>query len=71
MTQQQMDEMNKRGDKAMGFDHLKTTHHFLLATNGLGGVRVTSKTITLNLIDTFAPEDLYGRLNSPKSLKLA
>jgi hypothetical protein len=34
MTHQHMDEMNKRGDKAMGFDHLKTTHHFLLATDG-------------------------------------
>jgi hypothetical protein len=39
MTQQQMEEMNKRGDKAMGFDHLKTTHHFLLATNG-GSIQV-------------------------------
>jgi len=29
-----MDAMNKRGDKAMGFDYLKTTHHFLLANNG-------------------------------------
>jgi len=34
MTQQQMDEMNKRGDRAMGFDHLKTTHHFTLANDG-------------------------------------
>jgi hypothetical protein len=39
MTQQQMDEMNRRGDKAMGFDHLKTTHHFLLANNG-GSIKV-------------------------------
>ena len=34
MTQQHIDEMNKRGDKAMGFDHLKATHHFLLASDG-------------------------------------
>jgi hypothetical protein len=34
MSQHQMDEMNKRGDKHMGFDHLKTTHHFLLANDG-------------------------------------
>ena len=34
MTHQLMDEMNKRGDKAMGFDHTKTTHHFLLANAG-------------------------------------
>src|ERR1700730_6896432 len=39
MAQQQMDEMNKRGDKAMGFDHLKTTHHFLLANDG-GSIQV-------------------------------
>lgn len=39
MTQQQMDEMNKRGDKAMGFDHLKTTHHFLLANKG-GSIQI-------------------------------
>ena len=34
MTQKQMDEMNMRGDKHMGFDHLKTTHHFLLKSDG-------------------------------------
>jgi hypothetical protein len=33
-TQQKMDEMNKRGDRAMGFDHLKTTHHFILTSDG-------------------------------------
>ena len=26
--------MNERADKVMGFDHLKTTHHFLLKTDG-------------------------------------
>jgi hypothetical protein len=31
-----MGEMNKRGDRVMGFDHDKTTHHFrLLADGGL------------------------------------
>ena len=39
MTQKQMDEMNMRGDKHMGFDHLKTTHHFLLAIDG-GAIQV-------------------------------
>ena len=39
MTQHQMDETNKRGDKHMGFDHKKTTHHFLLARDG-GTIRV-------------------------------
>ena len=29
-----MEAMNERGDKVMGFDHLKTTHHFLLKTDG-------------------------------------
>jgi len=42
MTQQQMDELNKRGDKAMGFDHLKTTHHFRLAKDG-GSIEVEAK----------------------------
>ncbi len=28
------DEMNKRGDHVMGFDHLKTTHHFRLLEHG-------------------------------------
>ncbi|HYX28531.1 MAG TPA: hypothetical protein VE863_08185 [Pyrinomonadaceae bacterium] len=39
MTQKQMDEMNMRGDKHMGFDHLKTTHHFFLTNNG-GAIQV-------------------------------
>jgi hypothetical protein len=38
-TQKHMDEMNERGDKAMGFDHLKTTHHFILASDG-GSIKV-------------------------------
>jgi len=29
-----MESMNQRGDKVMGFDHTKTTHHFLLKQNG-------------------------------------
>ncbi len=44
MTQQQMDEMNKRGDQAMGFDHLKTTHHFLLASDG-GSIQVEANDV--------------------------
>ena len=39
MTQKQVDEMNMRGDNHMGFDHLKTTHHFLLAKDG-GAIQV-------------------------------
>jgi hypothetical protein len=44
MTQHDMDEMNKRGDKHMGFDHLRTTHHFLLAKNG-GAIQVEANDI--------------------------
>jgi hypothetical protein len=44
MTQHDMDEMNKRGDKHMGFDHMKTTHHFLLAKNG-GAIQVEANEI--------------------------
>ena len=29
-----MQGMSERGDKVMGFDHLKTTHHFLLKADG-------------------------------------
>src|SRR5947209_4049038 len=35
------EEMNKRGDQVMGFDHNKTTHHFRLLTNG-GAIEVTA-----------------------------
>ena len=39
MTQPRMEEMNKRGDQAMGFDHLKTTHHFIMARDG-GSIQI-------------------------------
>ncbi len=57
MTQKQMDEMNKRGDKHMGFDHLKTTHHFLLATNG-GAILVEAN----DAKDTKSREQIRGHL---------
>jgi hypothetical protein len=44
MSQHQMDDMNKRGDKHMGFDHLKTTHHFLLAKDG-GSIQVKANDV--------------------------
>ena len=34
-------QMNKRGDHVMGFDHTKTTHHFLLKEWG-GSIEVTA-----------------------------
>lgn len=39
MSQKQMEEMNMRGDKVMGFDHTKTTHHFLLKSDG-GAIQI-------------------------------
>lgn len=37
------DEMNKRGDKVMGFDQSKTTHHFRLRADG-GIIEITANT---------------------------
>jgi hypothetical protein len=57
MTQKQMDEMNKRGDKHMGFDHLKTTHHFLLANDG-GAIQVEAN----DAKDTESRDQIRGHL---------
>ena len=35
------DQVNKRGDHVMGFDHIKTTHHFLLQESG-GSIEITA-----------------------------
>src|ERR1044072_6704557 len=35
------EQMNQRGDHVMGFDHTKTTHHFLLQASG-GSIEVTA-----------------------------
>jgi hypothetical protein len=35
------EQMNQRGDHIMGFDHTKTTHHFLLQESG-GSIEVTA-----------------------------
>ena len=35
------EQMNKRGDHVMGFDHTKTTHHFLLKESG-GSIEITA-----------------------------
>jgi len=45
MNHEQMEDMNKRGDKAMGFDHLKTTHHFILLSDG-GSIKVEANDAT-------------------------
>ena len=57
MTQKQMDEMNKRGDKHMGFDHLKTTHHFVLAQDG-GAIQVEANAAD----DTESRDQIRGHL---------
>src|SRR5262245_8016591 len=39
------EEMNKRGDHVMGFDHTKTTHHFRLFANG-GSIEINANSVT-------------------------
>ena len=39
------EQMNKRGDHIMGFDHTKTTHHFLLQESG-GSIEITANSAT-------------------------
>jgi hypothetical protein len=56
-TQKQMDEMNMRGDKHMGFDHLKTTHHFLLGKDG-GAIHVEAN----DADDTASRDQIRGHL---------
>jgi hypothetical protein len=42
MHQKHMEEMNKRGDHAMGFDQARTIHHFTLLADG-GAIQVEAK----------------------------
>lgn len=56
-TQKQTDEMNMRGDKHMGFDHTKTTHHFLLARDG-GAIQVEAN----NAEDTKSRDQIRNHL---------
>lgn len=44
MTDLQDQKMNERGDHVMGFDHMKTTHHFRLAADG-GSIEVTANSL--------------------------
>jgi len=41
MANMNMEEINKRGDHVMGFDHMKTTHHFRLLQDG-GAIEITA-----------------------------
>lgn len=43
MSGMSTDEMNQRGDRVMGFDHNKTTHHFRLFPDG-GAIEVAANT---------------------------
>jgi hypothetical protein len=40
-SSQPMQDVDHRGDRAMGFDHTKTTHHFFLSSSG-GAIQVTA-----------------------------
>src|SRR5262249_12033920 len=40
-SHQHTQEVQRRGDQAMGFDHTRTTHHFLLSSSG-GAIQVTA-----------------------------
>src|SRR5262245_6644523 len=51
------EEMNKRGDHVMGFDHTKTTHHFRLFANG-GSIEITANTVS----DTESREQIQMHL---------
>jgi hypothetical protein len=57
MTPKQMEEMNRRGNEAMGFDQLKTTHHFLLARDG-GSIQVEAN----NAKDTASRDQIRQHL---------
>ena len=41
MSGMSTDEMNERGDRVMGFDHTRTTHHFRLLPEG-GAIEITA-----------------------------
>jgi len=44
---QHTQEMNRHGDMAMGFSHLKTTHHFRLSASG-GSIQVQTNDVNDN-----------------------
>ena len=51
------EEMNKRGDHVMGFDHTKTTHHFRLLSDG-GAIEITANSPK----DTDSRDQIRGHL---------
>ena len=55
---EKMDEMNKRGNEVMGFDHLKTTHHFRLTSDG-GVIQVEANDVN----DTTSRDEIRMHLS--------
>ena len=53
-----MDGMNKRGNKVMGFDQMKTTHHFRLTNDG-GAIEVEANDIN----DTASRDEIRMHLS--------
>ena len=51
------EQMNKRGDHVMGFDHMKTTHHFRLTSDG-GVIQVEAN----DLNDTTSRDEIRMHL---------
>ena len=43
-------DVDTRGDKAMGFSHEKSTHHFELSSDG-GTIEVTTNTIHRKIVE--------------------
>jgi len=52
------EEMNKRGDKVMAFEHSKTTHHFILSRDG-GAIEVNANAAK----DTASRDDIRSHLS--------
>lgn len=57
MSSMNQEEMNKRGDKVMGFDHTKTTHHFILSRDG-GAIEVRANSPS----DTASRDEIRSHL---------
>jgi hypothetical protein len=57
MMKEHTTAVNERGDKAMGFSHEKTTHHFRLLIDG-GAIEVTAN----DTADTLSREQIRGHL---------
>jgi hypothetical protein len=59
-NKQHYDHVNKRGDHVMGFDHMKTTHHFRLKSDD-----ITSKNQIRKHLDHIAGQFADGDFTAP------